>query len=89
MGEEDERETKAFFEGNIDEILEKNSRIAKYSLLGGACSFSKQSFVSNKTDQTINLDDPNFWEKVLKETVSKSLILKKELQDNLKILTSK
>lgn len=65
--EEDDKATDAFFEENIDEILKKNTRVAKYSLINGTYSFSKSSFVSNKTDININLDDPNFWDKVLKE----------------------
>ena len=39
--EENENEIENFFKDNIDTILEKNTRIAKYSLLSGAYSFSK------------------------------------------------
>ena len=77
--EESNLETKAFMEEDIDEILKKNSRIAKYSLINGTYTFSKSSFVSNQTDQSIKLDDPNFWEIVLKNTETQAKKLLNEL----------
>lgn len=44
--DKDEEKREAFMEENIDEILKKNSRVAKYSLINGAYSFSKSTFVS-------------------------------------------
>ena len=80
MNEEEDNKANAFFEENIEEILKKNTRVAKYSLINGTYTFSKSSFVSKQTDQNINLDDPDFWEKVLKNSENKSLILKVELE---------
>lgn len=61
----------AFYEQNIDEILEKNSRQAKYSLINGTYTVSKQSFVSEKADQSISITDPNFWKLILKNAESR------------------
>lgn len=80
--EEGNQETKAFMEEDIDEILKKNSRIAKYSLINGTYTFSKSSFVSNQTDQNIKLDDPNFWEIVLKNTETQAKKLLGEMENN-------
>jgi len=89
MNDEDEKDTTAFFEENIDEILKKNTRVAKYSLINGTYSFSKSSFVSSKTEPLITLDDPNFWEKVLKDQESKSLLLRKQLETSQREITSR
>jgi len=78
--EENCQQTKAFMEEDIEEILKKNSRIAKYSLINGTYSFSKSSFVSNQTDQNIKLDDPNFWEIVLKNQETQAKKLLKQLE---------
>ena len=74
--EDNDQQTQAFMEEDIEDILKKNSRIAKYSLINGTYSFSKSSFVSNLTDKNIKIDDPNFWEIVLKnqETQAKKLL---------------
>lgn len=78
--EEGAQETRKFMEEDIEDILKKNSRIAKYSLINGTYSFSKSSFCSNQTDMSIKLDDPNFWEIVLKntETQAKKLLTQME-----------
>ncbi|CAD8066277.1 unnamed protein product [Paramecium sonneborni] len=66
-----------FQEKNIDEILEKNSRTAKYSLINGSYTVSKQSFVSEKTDKSISIQDPNFWKIILKSQESRCQKLSK------------
>ncbi|CAD8164733.1 unnamed protein product [Paramecium pentaurelia] len=66
-----------FQEKNIDEILEKNSRTAKYSLINSTYTVSKQSFVSEKTDKSINIQDPNFWKIILKSSESRCQKLSK------------
>ena len=81
--DESSQETKAFMEEDIEEILKNNSRIAKYSLVNGTYTFSKSSFVSNQTDQNIKLDDPNFWEIVLKNTESPAKKLFNDLQKSI------
>lgn len=77
-------ESQPFVDDDIDEILKKNSRIAKYSLINGSYTFSKSSFVSKQTDATIKMDDPDFWERVLKsaENVSKKLLTEIEKSPN-------
>ena len=54
---------------DIDEIL-KNSRVAKYSLINGTYTFSKSTFAAKQTDENLQMDDPNFWSLVFKNTVS-------------------
>ena len=44
--DKDDDTSEAFMEDNIDEILKKNSRVAKYSLVNGTYSFSKSRFIS-------------------------------------------
>jgi hypothetical protein len=52
-------------EDDIDKIIE-NSRNANINLIKGTFSFSKSKFISNNSDNTIDINDPNFWEQVLK-----------------------
>ena len=66
LGFLDNEENKDFFEGEVEDIIAKNSRIAKYSLINGSCSFSKSKFVSNESDYDLKINDPNFWNIVLK-----------------------
>ena len=66
LGFLDNDENKDFFEGEVEDIIAKNSRIAKYSLINGSCSFSKSKFVSNESDYDLKINDPNFWNIVLK-----------------------
>jgi hypothetical protein len=47
LGFLDGQENQDFFDNDVDDIIAKNSRIAKYSLINGSCSFSKSKFVSN------------------------------------------
>ena len=41
-------------------------------MINGTYTISKQSFVSEKTDKNIDIQDPNFWSIILKnmETMS-------------------
>ena len=80
---DENNENKVYMEEDIDKILE-NSRIAKYSLINGSFSFSKSSFVSKQTDTSINIDDPNFWETILKNKDSQSKVLLKTLESSSK-----
>jgi len=63
----DER-SKEFCEKDIDDILASNSRLIQYSsnpTMAGS-SFAKASFViaSQNGEEPLDIDDPNFWEKV-------------------------
>jgi hypothetical protein len=71
------------FEENIDDILEKRTRIATHNLISGNCSFSKTQFVSKHTDTNIDVNDPNFWTKVM-PLESQTQKLRKELEQNQK-----
>ena len=66
LGFLDNDENKNFFEGEVEDIIAKNSRIAKYSLINGSCSFSKSKFISTESDNDLKINDPNFWNIVLK-----------------------
>jgi hypothetical protein len=68
--DDDKNKEQSFKEDNIEQILEKNSRIANYSLIGNSYTISKRTFVSNQSDTLINMDDPNFWQNVLQSEVS-------------------
>ena len=64
----------------MDDIIQNNSRIAKYSLINGSCSFSKSRFVSDNSDNQLNITDPNFWNIVLKNVQSPTQLLLKRLK---------
>ena len=61
---------------DIDEII-KNSREAKYSLINGTYTFSKSTFNSVESDKNIQMDDPNFWSIVFKNSESECEKLEK------------
>ena len=58
----------AFCEADIDQILEKNTKVITVDSQGGS-SFSKASFVTD-TSAEVDINDPNFWTKIvgLKQT---------------------
>lgn len=74
-------ENNTFYEDNVDDILEKNSRLAKYSVIKGSYTFAKSRFVSDQADNKLDLRDPNFWNIVLKNVESKSQKILKKLED--------
>jgi chromodomain-helicase-DNA-binding protein 7 len=78
-GEENANET--YFERNVDDIIQNNSRIAKYSLINGSCSFSKGRFVSDNADNMLKINDPNFWNIVLKNVQSPTQQLLKKIKN--------
>jgi chromodomain-helicase-DNA-binding protein 7 len=61
--------------------------MAKYSLINGTYTISKQSFVSEKTDQTLNLQDPNFWQIILKTSESRTQKVLKQFEDHHNIIS--
>lgn len=65
----------------MDDIIQNNSRIAKYSLINGSCSFSKSRFVSENSDNELKISDPNFWNIILKNVQSPTQILLKKLKN--------
>jgi len=79
---DDNKESQQFMEQDIEEILSKNTHIAKYSLINGTYTFQKSSFVSEKSDVKVDVDDPNFWNVVLKNTESAAKQHLNELETN-------
>lgn len=65
----------------MDDIIQNNSRIAKYSLINGSCSFSKSRFVSEGSDNMLQISDPNFWNIILKNVQSPTQLLLKKLKN--------
>ena len=53
----------AFCEADIDQILEKNTKVITIDSQGGS-SFSKASFITD-TSMEVDINDPNFWTKVV------------------------
>lgn len=60
-----EGEGKSSEHQTFEEILSNSSRLASVSLISNTYSFSKQSFVSQFSDKSISLEDPDFWARVL------------------------
>lgn len=61
---------KTFFEADIDDLLKKNSRVINFNAVRQSEKekkrlFEKSAFVSNCSDQTLDVNDPEFWNKVL------------------------
>ena len=53
----------AFCEADIDQILEKNTKVITIDSQGGS-SFSKASFITD-TSAEVDINDPDFWTKVV------------------------
>lgn len=47
-------------------------------MINGSCSFEKRTFTSNESDKDLKLNDPNFWNIVLKNVESPSQLLLKK-----------
>eukprot|EP00742_Colponemidia_sp_Colp-10_P009005 GILJ01009787.1.p1 GENE.GILJ01009787.1~~GILJ01009787.1.p1 ORF type:complete len:1414 (+),score=330.67 GILJ01009787.1:621-4244(+) len=63
--DEDPTATRVFLESDIDQILNKNSRVVKYNSVRNAYSVSKSSFKSDSATTHLDVNDPDFWSKVL------------------------
>ena len=72
--DDDDNEAQKFMDTDIEQLLEQSSRKVTYgetataSLSTGLGSFSKASFVTTTgdgDDKDVDLDDPDFWEKVI------------------------
>jgi len=79
--DEDTSKSQHFVESNIEEILEKNSRVVNYSIIRGCYSLGKSSFVSHTADLSIDVNDPEFWNKILPPQTSAATRLLTKLND--------
>lgn len=61
LGETDDH----FYEEDIDQILERNSKLIVHETAETNSTFSKASFVSSDAQESVDLDDPDFWKKVI------------------------
>lgn len=71
INEDDDTEFKKFSEADIDEILESSSTRIRYDQQGDSSGsvFSKAAFVAD--DNEVDMDDPEFWTKILPEMQEK------------------
>ncbi|KAH8583186.1 chromodomain-helicase-DNA-binding multidomain chromatin with the following architecture [Cryptosporidium sp. chipmunk genotype I] len=67
--------SRQFQESDIDEILSKNSRLVRYQLSGKNSSFSKTSFRSDNALPDLDVNDPDFWKKVLGDSSVSSFLV--------------
>jgi hypothetical protein len=67
MDPDAEEASKKFCEEDIDEILEKRSTVWKTDESSGGGTFSKATFQSSEADASVEIDAPDFWEKVMND----------------------
>lgn len=65
----------------MDEIIANNSRIAKYSVINGSCTFEKKTFTSNLADKDLDMYGTDFWKIVFKDVDSPSQTLLKKIKN--------
>jgi hypothetical protein len=65
--EEDDKRIEQFQADDIEQILSRSTTIVhdNGAPSEGASNFSKAAFVANKLEAQVNLDDPNFWQKLM------------------------
>ena len=68
MNDDDDSAAKKFSEADIDEILQSSSTKVSYENEGGTGSvFSKAAFVADESAEGLDMEDPEFWTKILPE----------------------
>lgn len=67
-------------EVDVDKIIEK-SRVANYSFINGNYSFAKGNFSAQAPENRVLLDDPDFWQKVFKDSDKPTQRLLQELEE--------
>ena len=78
--DDDGSASRKFVESNIDDILAHGSRVVRRDENGdgtgglGSVSYSKMTFASAGSDTTIDINDPDFWRKVLSSKESQQMI---------------
>eukprot|EP01052_Picozoa_sp_SAG31_P021324 SAG31_NODE_1643_length_7660_cov_2.867875_6_plen_724_part_00 len=76
--QQQEQRSNQFMESDIDQILERSSRVVRYEgVLGEAKNnvFAKASFVSDEGNKTLDLNDPNFWQNLIPDASSNAATL--------------
>ena len=61
---EGEERARVFCESDINDLLEKQSRVITYDKPNAAVLFNKTSFVSSHADAQLDIKDPMFWKKI-------------------------
>eukprot|EP01080_Neovahlkampfia_damariscottae_P008691 gene8691-638_t len=75
-----EEDEKLLLEGDIESILERSSTVIKYDQIQsekGVSQFSKASFCFEQSDLDVDINDKNFWDKVLPENRTAEALLRK------------
>merc|ERR1719353_1272454 len=74
MSEDDDTACQKFSEADIDEILQSSATKVSYeNESAGGSVFTKAAFVAD--DNAIDMDDPEFWTKILPELQQKDAAL--------------
>ena len=82
-GEDDKESEKRFKEEDIDQILNRSSKVVWKEGTDGtqenqpSSSFSKATFTASSADSEIDVNDPNFWDLVLPEAKTAEKLLQK------------
>lgn len=71
---EGDDKSKVFCESDINDLLEKRSRVVTYDKGNASSIFSKTSFVSSKSDSKLDVNDPMFWKKVFGEDSRETIV---------------
>ena len=66
---EDEKAADEFVAEDVDQILEKHTKTLSKSVADRESVFSKASFVVDKDGEKIDLNDKNFWDRVIPENL--------------------
>lgn len=91
LDDDNDEETKQFCADDIDSILAKRTRTRVVEGTKSASWLNKQGMVVSKskftseTGETLDMDDPLFWQKVMPDFVTPSILLQKlrELEDEI------
>lgn len=71
---EGEEQSKVFCEADINDLLEKRSRVITYDHSKNSSIFNKTSFISKQSDSKLDINDPLFWKKVFGEDSRETIL---------------
>lgn len=82
---DDAEDQKLLQEGDVASILERNATVVRYDQSNvpdkGLSSFSKASFNFNEDDVNVDIDDKDFWTKILPEEKTPELLLRRLMHE--------
>lgn len=89
--EDNKEKERQFVEEDIDQILNRSSKVVwneSQAKIAANSSFSKATFRSSTADPDIDINDPNFWNKILPEARTAQKLLER-LNKNVEALATK